>query len=231
MPARPYRGQKVPLKRVLRSLDGFGCGICRRSYPTMDIAYRCLSNCARNFLDSELIDVVRYGGRLRYRCQICRRNFPNRDSVEACVDECRTHWLGAAENSAPEGFSLRPRERTKYVAQGKLSDVKLLPPYRIKNMMADDDAELDAALLARAALEAAESAAAASEALGAGADNEADASSKEAPKHIRRKSDLKEKFLRKDAQYMCTFCLQRHYTKIDVIACFDGHPDEEVVED
>jgi hypothetical protein len=229
MPARPYRAQQVPLKRVLRSLDGFGCGICRRSYPSMDVAYRCLSNCARNFLESELIDVIRFGGRLRYRCQICRRNFSKKDAVEACVEECRAQWLGAAENSAPEGFFLKPRERTKYVSQGNMSDMKLLPPYRVKNLVSADDVDLDATLLANAAQEAAENAAAASSS--SGAEDGADESSNEAPKHIRRKADLKEKFLRKDAQYMCTFCLQRHYTKIDVLACFDGHPDEEVVED
>jgi uncharacterized protein (DUF4415 family) len=141
---------------------------------------------------------------------------PDQKAAESCVIECKQKFLNRAGIDDLEGVELRfgQRNRPRYISKPKPQKVKLIPPYRIRRMV--DDADVDKEIEA--------------------ATNAQDGEAEQAPKvkkepTVKRKADLKDKFIRQGAEYQCTFCMKLYYTKVEVLACFDAHPDEQIIDE
>jgi hypothetical protein len=207
------------VRKVLLADDGFVCGVCRSSYQSVAEAQRCLKVCTVEMLSNMSVERARHHGKLMYKCGYCRRHYDQIEPAEKCLKDCRTNFVGKNSIDEVEGVEKRLRitQHKVYQSQPKPQKIKLIPPYRLRKMIseADIDAEIAAAETR-------------GEAGGeAGADGAPPA--KKEPV-VRRKADLKDKFIRQGAQYQCAYCMQLYYTKVEVQSCFEAHPDEETIQ-
>jgi len=220
MSSRPQQRKvdfhRVPLRRVVATNDAYVCGICRSRYNEIDQAEHCLDICTQEFLAELPIETVRVFGVHKFRCRLCGRDFADHPSALDCAKDCRDRFL-ARSTEVPADGQFIAKQRKRYVSKPKPMKVKLIAPYRLRNLINDDEIDKEVAN--------AESGGQAQE--GADGSNGAD---KPAEKMFRRKSDLKDKFIRLGAEYQCSYCQKLFYTKVEVLACFDAHPEEEEID-
>jgi hypothetical protein len=207
------------VRKVLLADDGFVCGICRSSYESAPEAQRCLKVCTVEMMSNMIVERARHHGKLMYKCGCCRRLYEARETAENCLKDCRSGFVGKNSIDEVEGVEKRLRiAKTKpYQSQPKPQKIKLIPPYRLRKMVSE--ADIDAEIAAAEAR---------GEGGGAGGADGTPAAKMEPV--LRRKADLKDKFIRQGAQYQCAYCMQLYYTKVEVQSCFEAHPDEEIVQ-
>jgi hypothetical protein len=213
---RKFENHRVPLRRVVATNEAYVCGICRGKYNEIHQAEHCLDICTQEFLAELPIETVRVFGVHKFRCRFCGRDFADHPSALDCAKDCRDRFLERS-TEVPATGQFVAKKRNRYVSRPKPTKFKTIAPYRLRNMISQDDIDKEVADAENGGLNS-------------GGGTGADGQNKTQEKMFRRKSDLKDKFIRQGAEYQCTYCIKMYYTKVEVLACFDAHPEEEEID-
>ena len=207
---------KTPLRRVFFKRDQYICGMCRRSFDEKNNAERCLRSCSQQFAAQVGIAIVRHLGTPHFKCRYCRRVFREYGQAQQCVQNCVPDYWDKVGEVEFEVEPPKQKPRKKYVPKPEKIKIDPIPPYKLRNMITDEelDKEIDATLSSSDEDKEAEEAEAARRA------------AEEKKKRVKVKADLPDQFIRQGAQYQCTYCMELYYTKIEVLKCFEEHPDE-----
>lgn len=205
-----------PIRRLFFRQDLYICGMCRRSYEEKKDGERCLIACSRNFALRNGVEVLRYMGTPHFKCRYCRRLYSEIQDAQSCVKECvPNYWKQIGEAELDLDAPKEKQRPKKYLKKPEKIKLKAIPPYKLRNMISNEDIDKEIDESLANSDESAEAIAAAK------------AKAEEAnQKKTRLKSELAEQFLRQGAQYQCTYCMELYYTKVEVVKCFADHPEE-----
>jgi hypothetical protein len=225
--ARLYNGYSprlAGLRRVVRRGDTFICGVCRSCYDDEREALSCIDRCWQETLQLDPVVLARRALKSCYRCRFCARDYNARQAAESCARDClasrqakyaREAELSDLGGDLPPPPRRTPRARPVFMAQPM---ARSLP--RSKRPVEDapvpqDDGSLNGDTVnADVRLKASEP-----PAIVEAPSTEPKA---EAPKKPKATDDS-EKFYRDGAQYVCKECSKKHFTRIEVIKCYDEH--------
>ena len=210
------------IRRVVRRGMLHICGLCRRQYSDEGDAHECVVSCWTELLSLDPVLPRRALAVVNYRCRFCARDYRTRSLAHSCAKLCRRQMIDAFDLEeevflAGEAADARPKRRVKArpVAQPRAQR----PAPKLKRTVAAPEVATDppvnedatsAAATAAAAAEAAATAAAAAAATEGGAEK--------GKKY--RDGDV---FTRDGARYICKVCKKKHFTREDVVACFESH--------
>lgn len=207
---------KRKLRLVFSKLPVVVCGMCRREYKRRVEAVNCLHDCVEKMLKDEPIKLVKVGLRKAYKCQLCLRLHETAYEAEICVNDCYGHFHNKTNRevkSAGMKFDKDPRKNLTF-KKTKLEVVstKLLSIFKGKKE--DDSSENDQKPVE-------------TNTQGVTAVPSAEAPIEETATPVEKKEGKKKdpnnKWHRKGANYHCNVCSAQYYTKIEVLACWDGH--------
>ncbi|MCX6110253.1 MAG: hypothetical protein NTZ90_11705 [Proteobacteria bacterium] len=209
------------IRRVVRRGMLHICGLCRRQYSDEGDAHECVVSCWTELLSLDPVLPRRALAVVNYRCRFCARDYRARSLAYSCAKLCRRQMIDAFDLEeelflAGEGTDARPRRRVKPrpVAQARVQRTApklkrtVEAPAVVPEAPVNEDATSAAAAAAAAATGAA--AAAATEAAEGGAEK--------GKKY--KDGDI---FTRDGARYICKVCKKKHFTREDVVACFESH--------
>ncbi len=215
------------IRRVVRRGMLHICGLCRRQYSDEADAHECVLSCWTELLSLDPVLPRRALAVVNYRCRFCARDYRSRSLAHSCAKLCRRQMIDAFDLEedlflAGEGSDARPRRRVKAgpVAQARVQRTApklkrtVEAPAVATEAPVNEDATSAAAAAAAAATAAAASAAAAPATAAATVEGGADKGKKY------KDGDV---FTRDGARYICKVCKKKHFTREDVVACFESH--------
>lgn len=201
MGAARHAPPPIPVARVLKQGSLFVCGICRKPHMTKEQGNACVNNCFANFTSGELVQVTKQWGRDSFRCKLCTRTYAQLAPAQTCAADCKARMQQKLPPmprvTAGGGFAPQPDAPARKPIVRAVAAAKPKAPAPRPTVVADAGPQMaDAAPTPEAA---------------------------PAPKRPPR--DRTKKFHRDGARYVCQECGERFFTKVEVEACFDKHPD------
>lgn len=202
--------KKKAVPRVLRQAEKFFCGICRSKFFSGSEANGCLDKCIPGFLEQQCITSRQVQIRVLYTCSLCAKDRSDRKTAEICLKKCKDAVL--------EGTFGRPKEVADKIRAQRLAQQKA----DAEN--ADDLAkeQIEEQIAAAKAVQAA--ATAGGEKIAAIPSAAATIVRSAAASNFTRKPNQKP-FYRDGARYICSACKEKFFTKSEVEACFENHPE------
>lgn len=219
--------QPSPIKIVYRRGSKFVCGMCRIAYASQKDAKSCLRDDIERLVALQPVQVIKKGTSCTYRCSICSRDYAHHDSALACARDCK-YELDKQRilEEKITGIPLKPPNPHKFPKRTTMT-VQVQQIAKVSLKRQDDDSNRHSNLMPEKTQEALHI-----EEL-TGVENElnsTDAQPLEAQPEIKAnvppEENLKEKFYREDAKYVCSTCNEKYFTKVEVIECFDRHATE-----
>lgn len=218
--SRWERIQRMPvIRRVIRKAGHYACGICRQEFTTYDTAYQCLDGCwqeVQNLSPVVMKNVLGVGP--VYRCRFCSRDYDTMNFARACASECKRKQA-AAHGKEAQAINV-PLQKKKRMT--RLVPMRPAPQPRYKQKPPAERPETSVA--EETAFNQPLSVVSASAPL------TTTAITTPAPQDIevkgRSKTSFKDQFYRNQAKYLCRFCNAEFFTKMEVVACFENHFDD-----
>lgn len=212
-----YMTGSMLVRRVVRMGPKFVCGICRTHHKEPYTANDCLHSCWHEVRSSAAYVPVRRMSNTQYACIYCLRSYQTPNHAMSCAADC-TQIMGLTEyNTSVDG---RPRKRGTDsfgkiipIAKAKVKPVPALPapmiatppPKKVEPQPVPTPVQTAPAPLASAAA--------------------AEAPLEIAHVEVKRKNGRVKKFERSGSKYVCEVCNEKFFTKAEVEACFEAHPD------
>jgi len=209
--------QVSPLRVVFSQEKKFICGMCRQVYVSRAEAKACINDCVNEVAKINPVKVVRSSLGVEHQCQICKRIYSEHNSAQACAKDCAASQKKklSLEAQIMGSVASLPANRKKFkrtkLAQAQL---KAIPKYNLKRKTEEDlknIAATDAVSQAQAAVEIPPAAVMPTQ----------EVKVPEVKEGI--KKDPNKKFVRDGAEYVCSVCAARFYTKVEVTACWEKH--------
>ncbi len=208
------------IRKVVRVSGRFVCGLCRNLYDHPSDAHECLSACWEETLAMDPVVVRRDRNRLLLRCLFCARDYDNRAAVLRCADECKRQKLRKAMAESkligPElhKTSRRPvrKLRPVLVPVVPLKKKTKIATIANKNAQSTDGPE-ELVPTADAYERPVETVDIAKEL----------SKEKSKPSDTGKKKKPSDIFYRDQANYVCTVCHEKYFTKVEVSNCYDSH--------
>lgn len=216
---RPFRMTgSMLVRRIVRVGPKFICGICRTHHKEPQKANNCLYNCWHDVKSvSPIIPVRRVTNLIQFACIYCLRSYDHQHHATTCAADCfktmkLTYYNGAP---IPDGRLKRnwgpqpaPAPIAKQVAPAPVA--KIIPtPIPVVN---PPPVVVKAPEPVAVSPQPETQATAPLESTAGGA-------------NVKRKNGRTKKFERAGAKYVCEVCQEKYFTKSEVEACFEGHPD------
>ena len=218
---RPYHMTgSMLVRRVVRMGPKFVCGICRTHHKEPYKANDCLHTCWHEVQSSAAYVPVRRMNNIHFACIYCLRSYQTPNHATSCAADC-TRTMGITDfNSTPVPGRRRKRgtetiSNVVPIVKAKVevpAPAPVLPP-PVVAAPPPAPIEQPKAPPAPIATVPLASAAAAAPSDGSGAEVKL------------RKGNRVKKFDRAGSKYVCEVCNQKFFTKTEVEACFDAHPD------
>ena len=208
------------IRRVVRVSGRFVCGLCRNLYDHPSDAHECLSACWEETLAMDPVVVRRDRNRLLLRCLFCARDYDNRSAVLRCADESKRQKLRKAmAESKLVGPELHQTSRRPV---RKLRPV-LMPVAPLKKKIKVASVAIDSNQSADVSEELVPTADAYERPVETG-DIAAELSKeKSKPTDSGKKKKPSDIFYRDQANYVCSVCHAKYFTKVEVSNCYDSH--------
>ncbi len=224
----PFHLRAGAIKRVIRRGRKFFCGLCRTFYGQEDQAVGCLTECWGELLRLDPVLPRRHGMSMVYRCRFCARDFVKRQAARGCAAECR----GRAEERHEADMGLLASDDVTPAARPfkrrvAAPSLMVAAPLRRKLVrtapVAGPTMEPVAQSPAPAAAEPSPGPAAPAAAPGALDSTVPVAGAAAAGPAPAKKVKGDQAFMRDGAEYVCTACSKRYFTKLEVTSCFESH--------
>ncbi len=215
-PVKSKEGKIKPVPRVLRQQEKYFCGICRKKWFSKVDAVKCLTKCIPPFLSKQQVISVEQAVRTVYRCSLCRKDMTAKDRALKCLENCKSMVL--------EGTFGRPESVVKEIRAKRAA----------RKAAKAQQAEMQAAMQEESAAASAPEPAAPQPESGPGTNTapvpdlsaELDEEPDDSAQVFYRRPNQKP-FFRDGARYICSACKSKYFTKDEVEACFNKHPEGE----
>lgn len=200
------------IRKVICRDDTYICSICRSEYKSKVEANNCLNHCWYDVQNLYPVVLRKLNGRhVVFRCHFCCRDYKDEADALSCARRCQgdrnqLHVHEQLLNDLPiEAPSYRP-SRLRLVALKAT-------PLRTSLPKAQDDVEETLETQDEDVSEV---------------EMPDDAAPPAAPR--KTKADFPKQWIRMDAKYQCCYCKKLFFTKMETESCFNGHFDENGVE-
>lgn len=207
------------VRRVVRLGPKFVCGICRTHHKAPYEANNCLHACWRDVKSSASFVPVRRMNNIYYACIYCLRSYHTPDDAATCAADCnQTMFItDYSTNQLDRGRSPYSNDPVSNVIPIAKPTVKPAPAaVRQPTVLTVPSVPIEHSPPPVLNIAAAPLASAAA------AEVPSDFLETEV-KH--RKGNRVKKFDRAGSKYVCEVCKEKYFTKTEVEACFDAHPD------
>ena len=235
------------INRVVPTVGGFLCGICRATHATWSSATACVDACWSAQLEAQPTVAIRKGMYTLHRCRFCKREYPDFADAANCAAQCSDSLLKKTtsdasdlnndywENNDPQfrrqspaaakplNYTIDPSTLSRMALHGLSKTV--LMPFQVRNALISQHAMKP---LLQAFLKNAAAIAIGKRPLGGnhhqgGFPVTQETEMKPANGGHTAKKDPNKKFFRDGARYVCAVCKCKHFTKLDVEACWEVH--------
>lgn len=212
------------IRRVLKQGGVSICGLCRRRYKDASAAQSCLLACWQQVRQAYPLILRRTGykpptgidtSKTVFRCRFCSRDFFTEAEGLACAERCLNKCqesMTRTQNLPPSSWEVK--ERRTFEQQFHKVKKDYVPRVAFKRFV-DEPAP---APEPEAPVEETEDPLSLEQNKGNGVQKR------------RHKDHWPKPFIRQNAKYRCAYCLTDYFTKMEVLACFNGHFDGEGLE-
>lgn len=204
---------RLELRKVFKRIDRYVCGVCRMDYETSSEAHDCLKFCLDMFYRKDPVKLKVQRLIYRFQCRLCRRSYDRRSLAFDCAVDCKANdlkksMLTDAEISAL--IRIIPKRTRKAP-----SPQAIVPPVK-SNRSVQSGVKMDPSPASDANLEA------------VGGEPQASVTDEATVRAVpdgpkKKRSDFKDPWFRDQAKYVCACCLNKYFTRIEVMQCFGGH--------
>ncbi len=184
------------IKKVLQQGGLHVCGVCRKGFPYLALAFECLTNCVAQMSKTVCVITVKSAtGKISYQCPLCRRSYKDTPAADHCLRNC--------QKSSQKNFAQRQSEQeTQNLKNTSSSDqiVSMNASQNIENLNQNISEKNKTKL---------------------GTSDTSKANSIVNSLSLREERRQKaEMFSRDGARYICRRCKGKYFTQEDVEACY-----------
>ena len=204
-----FKQAKTPvLRKIFRQGKVFVCGICRSKHSQRKDANNCLNHCWYALQEQYPLIVRTEYGKTYFRCQYCFRDYTSEndglDCAVECIDKKRQHHI---KEQLIQDLPIETRPRKQF----QLVKVPQLAPAGISFRKQKEETPPEPEIEENTEVE----------------NDQEPEESVEPEKKKRHRSEYKKEWIRAAAKYKCMYCLELHYTRMEVQDCFNSHFDQE----
>ncbi len=235
---KPNRNrQAVIVTKVIRQDGKYICGICRQHHDTKEAGLNCLKRCHASYLASQGV-TQDTGKSKKFRCAVCKRVYSERPEAVKCLNECRESRQQSGEKQINMSRELNKANALRGIGSDEKKLAKAAEIKKHQKPQSDEQSTTEVqnkngSLKTNDHLSKPVSSQnpSPSHITSLGADNPTKGNT---PKENNKSGYSKNidrsnmhKFTRDGRTLICKKCGKEFTNMEKVVACFDGHPEQE----